>query len=415
MTHKYRIKKLAAMALAVTSLLATTPTTTAVDADLESIEPRIDRRPFQAMLEAVEVDEDFRVVIEEFYKDYLQNLQTLADESTEKIAAAGKERVDSVMKRGGFLQPDELRRLRVAVVKAEAASWPEAQSLAEGLLLDSESWLPQMAAADFRRAARTIRLAMYLHPRRADELDETYAGDGVDVNVLAEEASRPGGELEGIDERILAGILEEYSAAMEQFLLDTAAAERAGRADAAIAGIEGDRQRQKAALQAALGRWQQLYQLNRSGVEAIGAISFDAFGPESRQRWLERFDHANFPWMFRDTKPVRQHAWIQRMVREPEVKKQADAVLAKFRLEHDRVCGEAIGLMTHSRTVLGAIVHSKSNLLHLDTAVRGIYEKLLRNSGRRAKIEADASSAFEGLVTDGQRKQMRSDFNAGRH
>src|SRR5204862_3779325 len=132
--------------------------------------------------------------------------------------------------------------------------------------------LTQDQESAFDPALRELNRRIYLHPRQAGSQFEDYAGDGVDVLALVDDAQSDGGELAGVDPQALATILGWYELQLDAYLTETAAAYRHGRLVARIASVQKDSPEVIAGKQGAIDRWKRLYQLNRSTVQAIGDV-----------------------------------------------------------------------------------------------------------------------------------------------
>ena len=119
-----------------------------------------------------------------------------------------------------------------------------AERLFEQLMLDTRLLVDETHPG-LERAMQDVRRAVYLVPRRAAEMDDEYAGHGVDLMELARLAQAEGGELETLDPAVLAGALDRWAMEMDTVLIETVAAERDGRLARDIARIERDRGAQR--------------------------------------------------------------------------------------------------------------------------------------------------------------------------
>jgi hypothetical protein len=380
---------------------------------LDHIEPRVDRTCFAAFLDQLNMDNDQRVVATMLYGDYAAEIEDLAARLDEQAEEAGRERVEEALAGTIYLEPQELRRLRAEVLRTYQSGCDRADELFEDLIVQTHVLLMDQAAADFEPALRRLRREVFLHPRAASRQDEAYAGEGVDVVQLVEEATLPGGELEGPDLSSLAGILDDYARKVDALLVSTAAADRRGRMNYALARIERDRSAMREEEQAALGRWQRLYEINRQAAHQVGAVVGRSLGAAAQQRWLERFDRACFPWLFDRTMPDRQADWIARRVNDEEVVQKAQKIHAEYVAQRATLRRETIDLILRARLTFRIMVHSRMDSAALnDSSARELYQDLLKNSGKRAKLDSDTSSSLEALLTERQRRQMRSDIAA---
>jgi hypothetical protein len=389
------------------------PAHAAGDSAADFIEPRVNRTAFATFLDQLRMDDDQHLVASMLYSDYAAAIEEMAAGIDEQAEQAGRGRVQDALAGSVYIEPQELRRLRAAVLGAYQSGWEEADRLFQELIIDTHILLIDTSADDFERALRRLRRAVYLQPRQAGGLDEAYAGDGVDVAQLVQDASIAGGELESLDPGLLSADLDEYERQMDALLVATAAADRQGRMNRALARIERDRSALRGEEQAALGRWQRLYQVNRQAAQAIGAAAGRNLGEAARQRWLQRFDHACFPWLFQRAMPDRQQDWIARRISDDEIVQEAAQIQADYVAQRAALRREAIDLILRGRQTFRIMLHSRMDSSTLDdSSTRELYQDLLKNSGKRAKLDSDTSASLEALLTERQRRQMRSDIAA---
>ncbi|MDY7107869.1 MAG: hypothetical protein SYC29_04455 [Planctomycetota bacterium] len=385
----------------------------AAESALDHIDPRVDRAAFAMFLDRINMDDDQQAVARMLYDDYGAEIEALAAELDRQAEEAGRARVEEALAGNIYLEPQELRRLRADVLRTYQSGWDRADELFEDLIVQTHVLLMDQAAAEFEPALRRLKREVFLHPRAADGQDEAYAGEGVDVIRLVKEAMMPGGELESLDRSALDGILTEYARQVDALLTTTAAADRRGRMNYALARIERDRSAMRDEEQAALSRWQRLYQINRQTVQQIAAAIGQSLGAAAQQRWLARFDRACFPWLFDRTMPDRQADWIARRVSDEEIVQKAQEIHAAYITERATLRRETIDLILRARLTFRIMVHSRMDSSALnDAAARELYQDLLKNSGRRAKLDSDTSDGLEALLTERQRRQMRSDIAA---
>jgi len=380
---------------------------------LEVIEPRVTRAQYERFVERLGLGDDQRLVAQLIYSDYATALHDLAARLGEETQAAGRQRVEDALAGKIIVEPGELRRMRVAVLETYRSRWGDADHLLHELIVNTESLLSEESAGDVEGAMRELRRGVYLHPRRASELDETYAGDGVDVVALAAGAAAEGGEMAGLETAGVSRILEDYERQLDALLVATAAADREGRAQHAMARIERDRDAMRREERGQLERWRQLHQINQQAVRAIGRQVGADLGAEAQRAWLDRFDRACFPWLYRATTPDKQWEWIAGHGVEDGVRAKGEEVHGAYRAAYDGQCQEAISVILKGRIGCKVMLSSRMDPSTIeDTATRELYQELLRNTGKRATLDADTTAALEGLLTERQRKQMRADIAA---
>jgi len=382
------------------------------DAPLERVEPRVERRLYLDLVEHLAIEADARMISDLLYSDYSVELEKLGQRIEMRAEEAGRQRVDDALAGRIFMDRDELRRLRVAVMKSYEEAWPVADRLFDELVGNVVS-LVAADSVDVDAATRDLRRAVYLGPHVARRQDESYAGDGVDVGKLLAEASADEGELAGMDPGLVFAILDEWEREIDTHLVDVASADRRGRQGLAIARIERDAEAQERGERAALARWARGYRLNQQAVEAIAGVAEESLSADAARAWRARFDRACFPRLFRLAKFEREHTWIARHIKDADKRAAADRIHREFQVRRDALSGEAIQIMIKGRVEQRTLVHPRMDAGRMsDDATRRLYQNLLKNSGRRASLDSDACIELEALVTERQRKQMHSDIAA---
>lgn len=383
------------------------------DDALAHVQPKAPRQAYMDFLAEMGVEDDQRMVLEVAYSTYASGLAALAEELDEKAEAAGRSRVESALEGAVILSPEEMRRLRIAVLRAYAEGWDDADALLEELLLNTEVLLDEGQSAAFEDALATLHREIYLHPLQAQSDDETYAGDGVDLFQLVEEARREGGELETLPAGTLEGVLDQYAAALDSLLVAQANWQRKGELDQAIARIERDEDALAEAERAALNRWRAAYGLLEGAAGEIGEIVGRELGPTAAARWDQRVREATFPWLYGEQLPDRQYRWIARQDLPTEKLARAKAIHDAFAEQQAELAADAGDLIIQARKKYGLILRGSMNPADLrDAGARDLYQRFLRNSGQRSKLHGDTSGKLNALLTERQSQQMRSELAA---
>lgn len=380
----------------------------AVETALHFVEPRIGKDHFALLGQGLDLAPDQRIIMEALYRDYADSIDQLINQTDALADGVGRQRVNDALSGKTLVPPAELRALRVEVLKTYELSWPETDRLLEQLLDDTRSILNSEQIAQFDTSLREIRRMILLHPRQAEALYPEYAGDGVDVLLLAAQATASRGELESIDRSQLNEILDAYEYQLDALLIDTAKAHRKCKLEARIARLQRDPEAIAAQEQIAVGLWQQLYQLNRHTVTQIGDLAGDMLGADARNRWLNRFDRESFAWLFAPRTPDRQYDWLKTRRMDAQLKADVESIYKQYRTRRSELIGQAIEIMLRGRLEYQTMLYSMMDPTSVSDAVRrGLYQELLINSGELAGLESNTSSELEALLTDDQRQQMR--------
>ena len=244
---------------------------------------------------------------------------------------------------------------------------------------------------------------MLLHPRQLEAEYHGYAGEGVDVLLLVDEALKPGGELESLGRNAFAVILADYELHMDALLNQTAAPLRALRLERKIAEINKDASEISRLEQQSIDLWKQLFALNRSTVDQI-ASQLDEAG---RERWMDRFDHASFTWLFPRRIPDRQIEWMRKEKVDAEIQAKADAIYAEYLAKRRAISSKAIEIMLKARMELHVALNPMDPS-GIDGRGRDLYTNLLKNSGEQSTLDGATESKLESLLPEAQREQLRT-------
>lgn len=379
------------------------------DSANDYIEPRVNRPQYESFIRHLSLARDQRNSAELVYGDYQTTLTELAQQTDESALKAGRQSVQDAFSGKSRVTPDELKRMRVEVLKTYEHVFPATDAALDQLVNGLHAMLTPEQEAAFAPALRELHRQIMLHPRQVGSQYEDYAGDGVDVLVLVEDARKAGGELAGLDPQALDPILAAYEAQLDAFLLETTAAYRRGRLMAKMAGVQKDIEGAAQERQAAVDRWKRLYQLNQMTVDSIATIVAESAGEGRRQAWLERFDAACFSWMYPRTKPDRQIEWIAKQTTvTAEQRQSARQIFDQYQSRRKQLNRQAIDLMLRARLEFQTMLYFMMDPTGMDEQFkRGLYEQLLKNSGEQASLDSTTTAALEGVLNETQRKAMR--------
>lgn len=377
---------------------------TAQDAAIDFIEPKISARQFAELCQPLNLDRGQRSVIDLFYSDYAEALQALVEQTDARAREAGRQQVRDALAGKVVLEPAELRRMRLAVLEVYRDAWPVADRLCADLL---DSVLVQMTDAQTPRAeagVRALRREVYLGPRRAGRMNWEYAGDGLDLCLLAEDA----GVIDGAAGHAIRSILQEYERALDRMLPAHARAARAIEMERRLARIRKDQAAARAAEHDAVQEWQRLADLNDRTATRIGDVLARQLGEAAQRAWLDRCDQAMFPWLCRETTADRQYRWITESLSDDERRDEASDIYEAFSVARRTLRERAIDIMMRARVEFGRIIHPMMERAQLaDPTGQGLYDELVRNSGELSMLERDTGERLEALLGADELKAMR--------
>jgi hypothetical protein len=380
----------------------------ATESAAQFMEPMLTQRQFTALCQQLALTHEQRTIAEMLFADYAADVEGVAAAADARADAAGRQTVLAAFAGRMIVDAEELRRLRLAVLAVYEETWPEADRLLADLYAGLRSILGEDQRPRFGAAMVQLRREMLLHPRHAGRQSYEYAGDGVDVLLLIDEAKKPGGELEGLPPAAIAETRAHYEQQLDALLIESAPEQRRIRSAMRAARIRRDADTLHAAEREALEHWRRLYDLNERIVRAIGAVAEAERGEEARERWMSRFDQACFPWLFAADVPQRQRDFLARMSLTEAQRAEIDAAFAEHTARRRELLAQAIDLMLVARRELQCMVYPMMDPTELPNPLaRGVYEQLLKNSGEIAALESAAADRIEAALTEHERTTLR--------
>lgn len=392
-----------------------TGTASAASADpmLESVEPRLTRADYTGFVDRLQLDRLYRQIIDVVYQGYADDLDALAARLGARADELGRREVEEALAGRRRIDPDELRRMRAAIRRVELDGWAPAAERLETFFREIVVVLTDIDRAALLDAQRALRRDVHLGRRRASESDPAYAGDGVDLVMLVEEAFGSG-DLVGVDRATLHPLLEAWAGQVEALIAATAEAEHACRTRLAAARIARDQAAIRLEERRQVEIWRTIYLVNRQYADLIATALEESAGPVPAVRWRDRFDRACFPWLHGRTKPQRQADWILRMrLIDEDVRVQARAIIEELEARSTVHVREARDLLLRARLALQVPVTPRTDPTSLqEREAQDILRSLLQNSGQRARLEEDAVRRLEALLPERLVAQMNADLAA---
>lgn len=383
-------------------------TTSAQETAGDHAEPRIDRTQFEWLCQQVGLSRDQRMIAELLFSDYNAAVSEAVKAADTQADTAGRKSVQDSVSGRARLTAEELQKARIEVIRAYETVGPAADAALKDLLSGTLSLLTPDQEPKFVLATRELNRRIYLQPRQTGSVYEEYAGDGVDVIALAEDALKEGGELAPLGREPLADVLAAYETQLDAMLPTIVADDRAGRLKMKIAQVAKDAPELARQRSEAVTRWKRLYELNVWAVQSIGQVAQQNLGDAAQQQWLDRFDRACFTWLFPRSKPERQFDWIMTRELSDETKQKAREINDGYVTRRRELARQAIGVMIRARMEFQTMVYAMMDATGLDQALKdSLYTELLRNSGEQESLDATTTAAFESLLDETHRKAMR--------
>lgn len=399
---------------AIAALALTAGAAKAQESALDFVKPIVTRVHFQAVVEQLGLDRDQMAITEILFSDYSGSINDVVESADARAEAAGRDTVREALSGRVIVPADELRAMRAAVLESYRDGWADADRLLEDLLFNVELSLRAEQLPRLEEAKRALRRRIVLHPEQVAAETYEYAGDGVDLLELVDEAVAPGGELEPLRMDRIAPIMEAYAAELDRYLAAAATEVRRVRLERRLAGIRRDGGAIRELQRDAIELWHALYDLNQRTAEAVATRVESELGTAAAESWLDRVDAATFPWLFERTVPDLQHEWLLGQPLEAEVADKVADVYGAYAAERRGLRRGAVAMMIRCRLDQHLIVHPMADTsLLTDAPSRTLYEQLVQNSGELAEIDREAAEALERLVTEEQRGEMARAVRSG--
>lgn len=400
------------MDMLISSILAACLAVTGGDHDLSRIEPQVEREAFDVLLQTVPLDADQSLLAEVLFQDYLGELDMLAQRLDQRYEEAGAKTVEAALAGRMFVAPGRLRTLRIGVHEVGRASWSEAENLATRFIESMSAVVGPRDPGLLKGATRGLRRSMLLSPLHRDRFEETYAGDGIDLVLLASDAVAPGGELASIDMEEVAALLAVWDHSMDRLLARDAARDFNARVDLAIARIRQDRDGIRRAEAVIIAGWLPRFELTRDGIERVRHHAAAHMGEEEAGRWAMRCEEASFPWLVSRGTPEREYAWMDRHLLDPDQKLDAGLIMGEYRSARRYLERVAIEIVLNARRTHGIMLHARLAMVTLGRDEAALFREYLKNSGSINALDGETSTRLAAMLTHNQRLQMQADLAA---
>ncbi len=367
------------------------------------VQPYVTRVQYQELLESIDLDRDQQFIATAIYSDYANMIDDAVDAANQLAVDAGRDTVDAVLSGRVRMTADELRSLRVNVLKAHTTVWPTVDAALYDLLEGTQAILNSVQAQQADPVLLGLRRDLYLEPARMQQYSSEYAGEGVCLLDLVAEARTDGGELAGVDNRQLQQLLRTYEMQLDQVLPDVAAKLRQASVDRRLASIDRDDRAERAADARLLQPWQQLYDLNRRTAQAIAGLAAD---PADSQALMDRFHTACFPWLLDDALADRQYDWLSKQSLADPASSQIEQAYTLYRKQRRVLAESMIELIVDARLTLAVPMHPMMDPTDVPDDAAEVYEQMIRITGEQKAARSQVRDAFNAALTTAQRKAM---------
>lgn len=378
------------------------------------IEPVMTHRQYTIISQRLALPYEQRVIAELLFADYTDTIKHIVQQADARADAAGRQRVIDAFSGRIVIDPAELASIRLAMLNIYSDTWADADSALDELLLSLHSILNDEQSPKLAPAIVEVRRQMMLHPRDAARASYEYAGDGVDVLLLVQEAKN-GNELHGLSEAALQQVLSTYEHHLDALLAETMQISRDARMAIRIARLQRNDDARREAETAAIEVWQRLYDLNEWTVRQVAAIAGQTLGEEAGAAFIDRFHRACFPWLFTRGVPDRQNEWMAGQALADDQRERVEGIYREYNARRAELLEQARSIMVAARRDLKRVIYPMMDSTELIASpiAQGVFERLLKNSGELSSLEAATSDRFETVLTEQQRLNMRRAIRFG--
>ena len=384
--------------LLILTMLVGAPGGFPIDSD-QRIEPIVTRDAYMACCRQLGIQDEQMPIAEMLYEDYLSGLTALQETSIRRAKAAGADELDAAFQGQSSLRSDELRELRIAVMRSRELNWPEVDAL-QRMLIDGTIALGADAdAAETQAAIQAMqRRAVQDHARRNSGSTE-YAGEGFDLTDLA--ADEREGLLSDVQGEGLSSILATWQSHVTQLMVMHGAQERAASIEQRIADIKRDPVAAKALMAERSERWRPLHEINVWAIESIAQLLLDSGTDEE---WRSKARIRQFPWLHADDIVDRTANWILRNG-DPQQQQRAAGVLEAYRVDRNTVRRDIETLVVKARLEDGIVLGSPA--AGRVPEAQEIQRAWLQTTGELQLLKGRAEDQLNAMLTQGQLAAVR--------
>ena len=343
---------------------------------------------------ALDLDESQANIAEVRYDSYLDALDSIVENSIEREKAIRK-RLDGILIGRYRASPDEINQLRIDLEESRRSNWKFVDEQLDLILDDIAAISPDTVPDRVERARFDLYRQIYLAPLRLEESDPSYSGEGVDMFILVEDASKQ--ELQNVPTSQFDPALDAWRKAMMPIIRSNAELEREAAFQDRVSAINQDSADQIKIMIERSKRWSV-----RQAIDYAGFISIYGLcnTPESAAEWTARYRKANYPWLWISGDSIERIAeWI---VENGEVQQimVVNDVLSDYLTRREQLRLQTEAILAEGRG-LGANLNSETAASFEE--VNETLQKLMKNSGQRTILMRDARAQLEHPLTTGQR------------
>ena len=382
------------------TLLASEPNqiSTLTQFETHQIQPLVTPGDMRAFMLALEFPADQQDVASIRYEEYIQSLETVVEELTEREQAI-QNRLNGILAGRYRSAPEEVKALRIDLEQTKSNNWPPVDEALDSLIADIQSIGIPVSPETNDRAVFELYRRIYLRPMRREAADNAYAGEGLDFFEMTAAASNA--ELADADPLQLDSILQNWRQAMIGKVREDSEASRKDALEARIARLSGDREAQIAIMMKRSQRWSIRKQLDYTTFVEIYGLCPTA---EAAAAWTSRYRKENYPWLWKDNDEVERIAdWIMINGDRTQIETVQD-VVPGYLAQRDELRLEAEDILRGGR---GIGANLCENIAGGYEPAQDLLQRLMQNSGKRAVLMRQARAELEQPLSDGQRAAIR--------
>ena len=343
---------------------------------------------------SLDLDDTQSSIADVRYDAYLDALDSIVEASISREEVI-RNRLDGILRGRYRATPEEINVLRIGLEKSRKSNWKMVDEQLDLLLDDIAAIGPDTSQDKVDRAKFDLFRHIYLTPLRLEEGDPRYSGEGVDLFLLVEEASRE--ELADVPQDSFQPALDAWRIAMSAIIRRNADLEREAGFRNRVSAINKDSSDQINIMIERSRRWSDRQTIDYQAFVTIYALCTT---PEAAADWTARYRQSNYPWLWISGDEIERIAnWIFENGEVDQIVVVND-VLSDYLTRREVLRLETEAILAEGRA-LGANLNNDISTSF--EAVNEPKQKLMQNSGQRTILMREARAQLEHPLTPGQR------------
>lgn len=274
--------------------------------DTSWITPYVDRTSFGRWSEALRLDDDQLLLLEQAYGIYDRRVRSATEDANRKMSEEGGMQVLEAAQKGlptGAVEFPAFARKYKETHTFLCNEWDRSYA---SLTSTAHSLLTQQQLDLYSESADRLLLREIALRAHRDRKAKTafYLGDNLDLIALSENAMLPGKELAAIaSDPFVTSWRDAYASRLDPILRDRVGAGRSFQFDEIMAIDSGELEKATMIRQAQVSRLRTFVALNDECAQSMAQTAREVEGEDAAEAWLDRYYRALCPDLFRQEFP----------------------------------------------------------------------------------------------------------------